>query len=174
MAEKSAHPIAALHGAESAEIQRLLAQCAELWRERVKVVGVIEVPQDCSACMPGRLLNLADGSLRPIFQDLGPGAAGCLLDAGALVAAGERVRRDIAAGCDFVILSKFGKLEAEEGSGFRAAFSDAIEAGVPVLTSVSPRFMAAWEGFAAPFFEMLPAGDPGALAHWCAASLPSR
>ena len=46
--------------------------------------------------------------------------------------AAAAVRRDIAAGCDLVVLSKFGKLEAG-GGGLRDAFGAAIEAGVPVL-----------------------------------------
>jgi hypothetical protein len=54
----------------------------------------------------------------------------------ALTAAGA-VRRDIAAGCELVVLSKFGKLEAA-GEGLAPAFKAALDARLPLLTSVSP------------------------------------
>ena len=49
--------------------------------------------------------------------------------------------------------------------GLRDAFSAAIEAGVPVLTSLSPAYQEAWESFAAPLSVMMPA-DPARLDAW--------
>ena len=86
-----------------------------------------------------------------------------LAGAGALAAA-EAVRRDIAAGCDLVVLSKFGNLE-KNGRGLRDAFTAAIEADIPILTSVSPAYMAAWEGYAAPRSITLPL-DRGRIDEW--------
>ena len=40
-----------------------------------------------------------------------------------------------------------------------------VEAGVPVLTSVSPKHNAAWAAFAAPLYTMLPA-DMATLERW--------
>jgi hypothetical protein len=74
------------------------------------------------------------------------------------------VRQGIAVGCDLVVLNKFGKIEAER-SGLAPAFASAIEAGLPVLTSVSPRFAEAWDRFAAPLYVILPP-DPDALDAW--------
>jgi hypothetical protein len=74
------------------------------------------------------------------------------------------VRRDIAAGCDLVLLNKFGKLEAVN-SGLAEAFRAAIEADVPVLTSLSPASEAAWQTFATPLFVTLNA-DPGEIDAW--------
>ena len=159
--------IAVVQGAESATIQQLLAGFVSRWRERVRIVGVIEesLGEDCG-CAPGKLRNLSDGRRFPIFQDLGPGSQGCALDAAALVTAGEAVRRDIVAGCDLVVLSKFGKFEAESRSGLMPALIAAIEAGVPVITSVAPKFMVAWERFASPWFVVLPATAPAIEAWW--------
>jgi hypothetical protein len=61
----------------------------------------------------------------------------CQLDEVGAVAAAVAVQRDITAGCDLVLLNKFGKLEIA-GDGLASAFRAAITAGLPVLTSVSP------------------------------------
>ena len=63
-------------------------------------------------------------------------------------------------GSRLVLLSEFGTLEAG-GSGLAPAFIGAIEAGIPVLTSVSPAFHAARPRFAAPRFVILPADLDG-------------
>jgi hypothetical protein len=162
--------IAVVQGADSATIQRLLAGFVAQWQDRARIVGVIEDArgEDCG-CTPGRLRNLTDGRTFPIFQDLGPGSQGCALDASALVSAGEAVRRDIVAGCDLVVLSKFGKFEADSRSGLMPALVAGLEAGVPVITSVAPKFMDAWERFASPLFEVIPATSSAIEAWWTAA-----
>lgn len=166
----SAKPIAVLQGAESAAIQQLLAEFWTSWHKRTRIVGVIEDPLgDSCGCAPGHLRNLTGGRSFPIFQDLGPGSTGCSLDGGSLVEAGEQVRRDIAGGCDLVMLSKFGKFEAENGSGLLPAFVAAIEAGVPVLTSVAPKFMAAWDRFAESYYIAVAAERRAIETWWTAA-----
>jgi hypothetical protein len=101
----------------------------------------------------------------PIFQDLGAGSDACRLDASGVAAACAAVQRDIAAGCDLVVLSKFAKAEVDRG-GLGPAFAQALEAQVPILTAVSPRFMEAWGRFAEPLFEMLPAEAAAIDAWW--------
>jgi hypothetical protein len=161
-------PIAVVQGAASAEIQQLLRGFAQ--RVPACVVGLVEEAGDApgTACGPGRLRSLADGQSYSLFQDLGEGSASCALDAEGVVFAGEAMRRDIAAGCDMVVLSKFGKLEAESRAGLIPAFVAAIEAGVPVLTAVSPKYAAAWDAFAAPFYCVLPAEFVAIKAWWAA------
>jgi hypothetical protein len=46
-----------------------------------------------------------------MFSDLGSGSAGCHLESAGVLAAAERVREDIATGCDLVVLNECGKLE---------------------------------------------------------------
>jgi hypothetical protein len=46
-----------------------------------------------------------------------------------------------------------------------SAFVEAVEAQVPLLTSVSPAFQGAWERFAAPLFVTLPA-EPETIDGW--------
>jgi hypothetical protein len=59
----------------------------------------------------GYLRNLATGvrfSMLP--QRQGVGTAACNLDGAGALAAAEAAQRDIARGCDLVVLNKFGKL----------------------------------------------------------------
>jgi hypothetical protein len=58
------------------------------------------------------------------------------------------VRREIEQGCDLVVLSKFGMLEADR-EGLADAFIAALEADIPGLTCVSERFQKAWTESAA-------------------------
>jgi hypothetical protein len=159
-------PIAVLQGAPSPVIQALMGDFAERHRRDARIVGVIDAPPDPDR--PGgrgaHLISLADGRRFPLFQDLGPEAAGCGLDAGGVTLACEAMRRQIAAGCDLVVINKFAQLEADR-RGLADAFAAAIEARTPILTAVSPKFMDAWTRFAAPLFVMLPP-DAVRLDEW--------
>ncbi|MGE0007515.1 MAG: DUF2478 domain-containing protein [Parvibaculaceae bacterium] len=158
--------IAAVQGTPSSQVQAMFRSLARRWRPSARIVGLIEEDHGLGkrACSAGRLQSIADGTSYPIFQDLGPGSAACHLDGAGAVPAGEAVRRDVVSGCDLVLLSKFGKLEAG-GAGLVPAFAAAIEAGVPVLTSVSPAFETAWARFAGSLFVALPA-DPQRIEAW--------
>lgn len=166
MMERSEKVVAAVQGMPSSLVQGIFRAFVGRWRPLARIVGVIEESHGLAdrACSAGRLRSIADERGYPIFQDLGPGSAACHLEGSGAVSACQAVQQDIAAGCDLVLLSKFGKLEAG-GSGLAPAFITAIEAGVPVLTSVSPAFQAAWERFAAPWFVVLPA-DPDGIEKW--------
>ena len=171
---ESAKPIAAIQGADSAVIQRLFAEFVASVRPFVRVAGVIEQVPD--SVDPGsadpELCSLGDARRYPIFQDLGPSSTACALDAHGVVTACEAVRRDVAAGCDLLVLSKFGKLEAER-SGLTAAFAAGVEAQTPILTSVAPKFDAQWAAFAAPLFVILPP-DPTAIERWWRSAAPEQ
>jgi hypothetical protein len=159
--------IAVVQGLPSAEVQRLFRTLVERWHPTVRLAGVIAEDHGLAdrACSAGFLRSLGNGERFPIFQDLGAGAEACHLAGDGAVTAAAAVRRDIAEGCDLVVLSKFGKLEAE-GGGLRDAFGAAIEAQIPVLTSVSAKFVAAWESFAAPLFVVVPGDVDGIDAWW--------
>ena len=158
--------IAVVQGAPSADVQALFRTLVERWRPAAHLAGVIAEDHGLPdrACTAGYLVSLTSGARFQIFQDLGPGSKGCHLAAAGALAAAEAVQRDIAAGCDLVVLSKFGTLE-KNGGGLRDAFAAAIAAGVPVLTSVSPAFDAPWQSFAAPLSTTLPA-DAACIEAW--------
>lgn len=160
--------IAVVQGAQSADIQRLFRDCAARWRQSARIVGVTEdigEPDGDGACNIGQLVSLADGARFSIFQDQGPDPDACSVDPGGALSAGEAVARDIAAGCDLVVLSKFAKLEAQQKGGLVAAFVAAAEAGVPILSSVSPKFESVWRQFTEGAYVTLPA-EAAALENW--------
>jgi hypothetical protein len=164
--ERAAIKIGVVQGTSSSAVQRLMHDLALRWQHHHRIVGVLEDSgRTENVWNAGQLLSLVDGAVFPIFQDLGPGSTACNVHPEGAMSAGEAVRRDIEAGCDLVLLSKFGKLEAELGGGLVAAFVAAIEADAPVLTSVSPRFEEAWQRFAGDMYITLPA-DIDVLETW--------
>ncbi|MDC7786062.1 DUF2478 domain-containing protein [Rhodoplanes sp. TEM] len=167
-------PVAALTGATSAEIQRLLLDFAvRRAREGVRVVGVIE-EATCSDGVCGSLVlrDLAGTRRIPISQNLGRESTACNLDSSGLAEACGLVQAAIAAGADLVILSKFGKVEADR-HGLVEAFQDAIAAELPVVTSVAPPLAAAWAAFAGPLSAPV-AADAAALEAWWTAQVRAR
>lgn len=168
--------IAAIHGGSSSKAQALLKAFVARWSDKARIVGVVEEAGVGSgrACRAGRLRSLATGALYPLFQDLGAGSGACDLEADGAVAACEAVRHDIAKGCDLVVLSKFGMLESERQGGLAFAFIAALEAEVPILTAVSPRFEAAWSRFAAPLYASLPPDMDTVEAWWRGVSAARR
>lgn len=102
---------------------------------------------------PGRsrcdmvLENLQTGERVPISEDRGAEARGCRLDPNALVAAVEDVRATLGSQAGVLVLSKFGKSEAE-GSGYRPLIAQALELGVPIILGVPRRNIENWRHFA--------------------------
>lgn len=134
---------------------RLLSAVAEQLTPHLRLAGVVQRNTDrpdCVGCdMDVRVLPA--GQVLRISQALGPGAAGCRLDAAALEQAVALVEVSLARGADLLILNKFGKHEAA-GRGFRPVIATALEAGIPVLIGVSAinraAFCAFTGGLAAP------------------------
>ncbi|GGF53754.1 hypothetical protein GCM10007301_11510 [Azorhizobium oxalatiphilum] len=162
--------ILALTGSDRETIQALLGHAARDFRAAgYHVVGVVE------EMLPGGtdvlLRDLVSGAQYKLTQDLGPGSAGCSLDPAGLAAACAGVEEAISAldGASagkgtVVILSKFGRQEAE-GRGLTHAFHAAVAAELPILTSVSPVVVAAWEGFAGELSSFAPV-EPEAVTGW--------
>ncbi len=164
----SAFRIGALRGAKTAEIQKLLARFAERrMHEGLRVAGMIEEPapeEDCGVCGSLVLRDAAGSELIPITQNLGPGSTACRLDSAGLAAACQAVLTAIGRGADVVVLSKFGKIEAE-GGGLSDAFRAAAEAGIPCVTGVAPSFAAPFLDYAGGFSQWIEASNT-ALERW--------
>jgi len=129
-------------------------------------VGAVQV-QSVAGTRVMELRLLPSGGLLRISQDLGPAAQGCRLDADALEAAVMATEAALAAApADLLVVNRFGRLEAE-GRGFAALIGTALEAGVPVIVGLSPKFRPLFEAFAGDLAEWLPA-DPAALLAWWA------
>ncbi len=172
LAQRSA--IAALQGAPSAEIQRLLGEFAgKLARSGVSVGGVVEISEPSAVGACGRLVlrDLSTGELFPISQNLGPGSQACNLDSQGLTLACVAVEQALARGVDLVIVSKFGKQEAAR-SGLYDAFRAAVSSRTPMLTAVSPAIAEAWGAFSGSLSQYLPA-DLEAVESWWKSSRKS-
>lgn len=164
--ENPAKIIAVVRGAPNTQIQSILRTLVDRWRPEIRLAGVLAEDHGLPdrACQAGFLRSLSNGARFSIFHDLGPGVVQCHLDGVGAVAAGEAVQRDIAAGCDQVLLNKFGKLEIA-GEGLARAFRAALSARLPLLTSVSPAHDSAWRQFAGEEFVLLPP-EPAAIDRW--------
>lgn len=159
--------IVAVQGENSSLIQPLLSHLAKSWRARGLIVaGVVEelTHEPENARETALLRDLKSGACFPLKQDLGSGSTSCSLDLASLAAACLSVETAIEQGCDFVIISKFGKMEAL-GSGLVGAFHAAIAADKPIVTSVSPSLTEAWSGFANPL-AMFVKPDYDAIETW--------
>ena len=158
--------IAVVQEAPNATVQDTFRTLVDRWGTSARVAGVLAETHGLAerVCSAGYLRNVYTGERFSIFQDFGPGSTSCHLDECGVLAATEAVRRDISVGCDLVVLSKFGKLEAS-GTGLLNAFNAAIDANVPVLTSVSPAYEQTWVRFAGPSFVVL-AADPLKIDEW--------
>ena len=112
---------------------------------------------------------LPDGPAVPISQSLGRHARGCRLDEAGLAAAVAAARMRLEAGCDLLLVNKFGKAEAL-GRGFRDLIAEAVARGVPVLVGVGPANLDALQDFAGGAAEAV---EPDALLDWCRGAVPA-
>jgi Protein of unknown function (DUF2478) len=160
--------IAAIRGAPNRAIQDALRRFAHRWTDRgVHIAGLIETLDDMAepTRQAVRLQNVRSGETYPLFQNLGPMAAACHLQGAGIVAACVDICAEIEAGCDLLILSKFGKLEALR-SGLVDAFMAAVGEGIPIITAVSPVYAKAWEEFAASLGVIVTAEDDALDTWW--------
>lgn len=158
--------IAVVRGSSGDTIEDLLCSVADRFGRSVRVAGVVAEGHGLAdrACNAGYLRNVRSDERFSIFADAGAGSTVCHLDGSGALSASDAVRRDIAAGCDLVILSKFGKLEAA-GDGLYGSFRAAIEARIPLLTSVSATHDEAWRALAPSSSVVLPA-DIAEIDRW--------
>ena len=135
----------------------------------LRVAGIIEIAEkaDSGACGSLSVIDLATGARIAISQNLGSGSTACNLDPGGLAEACAAAQRAIEEGADLVVLSKFGKLEAGRG-GLCGAFASAIEAELPIVTTVNPVMREDWTRFAGEFSDDV-AADAAALKSWWSA-----
>lgn len=164
--------IGVIANAPGAVIQDLFATLAERLVPRLRVAGVVAENHGLAdrRCSAGYLRRVGNGQRFAMFEDAGPGSTTCHLDGSGVARAAEAVTQDLLAGCDLVLLSKFGKLEAA-GEGLWRAFAAVADAQVPLLTSVSPSVATAWSSFAGTKFVTLPA-DHSAIDTWLHAVQP--
>jgi Protein of unknown function (DUF2478) len=151
------------------ETDRLIASAATtLHAKGLRVAGFIQINTEIDENLPCVMdLMSVDGAVKiRISQDLGREGQGCRLDPRGLEEAVGLVETMIARyGADLLIVNKFGKQEGE-GRGFRMLIGASLVAGIPVLTAVSARNLAAFADFAQGIETQLPA-DSSRVLEWC-------
>lgn len=166
--------IAVVAGSGSVAIQELLAATAAEWRAAgAKIVGVIGEMHGLPdrTCGAGFLRDVMSSNPYPIYLETPPRHTSCHLDAAGVARACAAILDQIPTG-DLVVLNKFGKLEAM-GEGLTPAFTLAIAAGKPVLTTVSEKHREAWRAFA-PGSIVVDADKAALHAWWRAVRSPFR
>ena len=141
---------------------------ADLLRAGREVHGLIQQwPAEGKHC--ATLINLRDGSRRPLFQNLGSGSVSCSVDAGSLAATSGVLRHALEAHAELAIANRFGPLEAA-GGGFAAEMLALMAEVVPFLTIVAAehQHLPAWRYFTGGTSVELPA-ERAALDMWFAA-----
>jgi len=164
--------IAVIANSTGLDSQALLSEAVARWREAgARVVGLLAEDSDSEGtCSAAFLRDIATGRSFSIQLDAAPAGTACHLDAAGLGEACADLLPRIAS-ADLIVLSKFGKTEAA-GSGLWTAFSGAIAAGKPLLTTVSPKHAAAWHAFALDAVSLEP--DRQSLDRWWQAATQSQ
>lgn len=128
----------------NAVLERVAARAAA---EGIVLAGTIQPSE------PGMLYErcrivlklLPDGPVRDVSMDLGPGATGCRLDAGALEQSVLLVNERLPL-AQALIVNKFGKQEVA-GRGLVQAIGQACDRQMPVLIGVSAEWLPAFLEF---------------------------
>lgn len=142
-------PVAAIQSEVACDVNGLLGEIVKELRSRgVLLAGAVQGTETLSdeCCSPLSLFDVGSDRVVGISQELGPHSSGCRLDHRGLAEAGAFISKTIETGADLVVINKFGKAEAE-GDGLLSCFAEAVSAGVPVLTSVRPPYLEAWQAF---------------------------
>jgi len=157
--------IAVIENREGLDAQSLLAKLAQTWRAKsVRIAGVIAQPlaPGAAMCSADFLEDITTGNRYSIQLGNQPPETKCHLDVTGLDDACGSLLAQIP-GSDLVILSKFGKMEAER-QGLWSAFEAAIWAGKPLLTTLSPKQRPAWDALVPSATWLSP--DLASLERW--------
>ena len=111
-----------------------------------RAVGIVQLGHHClDAGLSAMLVHT--GEELQLFQDLGTCSAGCRLDVGQLLDAGQQIARAIDQGADLLIVNRFGRQE-REGKGLAYLVERALSADIPVVIAVPSHRFADWIKFA--------------------------
>ena len=148
--------IAVVRGAPDETVQQLFRALADRSQKVLRLAGVVAEGHGLAdrSCGAGYLCRIGTAQRFAMFEDRARSPTTCHIDGKGALTASEAVQQDIAKGCDLVVLSKFGRLEAA-GKGLRGAFNAAIAGSIPLLTSLSSSAAEVWERLAARGFVTL-------------------
>jgi hypothetical protein len=119
---------------------------ADLNARGYRAVGLVQLGHHCVDANLSAMLVHTGEQLR-LFQDLGSCSAGCRLDVGQLLDAGQQIAGAIDEGADLLIVNRFGRQE-REGKGLSYLVERALSADIPVVIAVPSHRFADWIKFA--------------------------
>jgi hypothetical protein len=139
--------LAALVYEQHEDPDRVLREfAADLNARGFRAVGLVQLGHHClDAGLSAMLVHT--GEELNLFQDLGSCSAGCRLDVGQLLDAGQRIARAIEDGADVLIINRFGRQE-REGKGLSYLVERALSSDIPVVIAVPSHRFADWIKFA--------------------------
>lgn len=147
MEKPPSHAIAAVIRRDNDGIDDLVAGFALSLIERGwRVRGLVQEMHKGVAGCAFSLIDLDDGKLYPITQDLGVFAQACRVDSTGIADASAVFRRIAAEGADLALFNRFAGLEAN-GEGFCAEMLDIMSRDIPTLTIVPEKHLPAWRRF---------------------------
>jgi nucleoside-triphosphatase THEP1 len=141
--------LAAIRYEQDLDINGMLRKVVTMLREMgIKVGGVLQEavisPNTRDACL--NIVDIRTGRSECITQNRGSGSRGCKLDPRGLAEISHCITSALSERVDLVVINKFGAAEAE-GGGLLSSITEAISAGVPVLTAVREPYVNAWNSF---------------------------
>jgi hypothetical protein len=111
------------------------------------------------------LEELGSGRVFQLSKDRGKHAGGCRLDREAILTAATVMASGLEANCEFLIINKFGRSEAE-GGGLRELIAEAVSRGIPAIVGIPRRNLEVWERFAGDLSDRCEAGDLHHMRNW--------
>ena len=111
-----------------------------------RAVGIVQLGHHCADASLSAMLVHTGEQLR-LFRDFGTCSAGCRLDVGQLLDAGQQIASAIEQGADVLIVNRFGRQE-REGKGLSYLVERALSADIPVVIAVPGHRFADWIKFA--------------------------
>jgi nucleoside-triphosphatase THEP1 len=109
------------------------------------------------------LVEIDTGKRFSIKQNLGQSAS-CQVDLQGVAEATQALRRALLERPDLVVVNKFSHLESE-GQGLASEMLALMAEGIPLLTTVAPDYLEAWERFTGGLAVVL-TPDPQSIDAW--------
>jgi hypothetical protein len=164
--------LAALVYEQHQDPDRILHEFADdLNQGGYRAVGLVQLGHHCfDASLSAMLVHT--GEKLQLFQSLGSCSTGCRLDVGQLLAAGQRIAREIEEGADLLIVNRFGRQE-REGRGLSYLVERALSADIPVVIAVPGHRFAHWIKFAGGMSVKLRCDRAALHAWWKTVSGPN-
>lgn len=161
---QAALPIAAILDDHSVDADALLDAVVRRLRAAGRRVRglVMTYPDGRCECGTMVLVDVDNQARYRVSQPLGSGSVSCRVDPGGFAEASVVLRAALAEAPELVVSNRFGGLEAS-GEGLASELLELMGAGIPLLTIVSRRHLAAWTQFTGGAATLLPAREQAVL-----------